>query len=55
MGWFRDFKEILQHVHWQIHDWQNVYGDETINKCRVVALRSERKTAFGSNYLIVPF
>lgn len=38
MGWFVHFKEILEHVHWQIHDWQNVYGDGTINKCRVVAL-----------------
>lgn len=38
MGWFVHFKEILEHVHWQIHDWQSVYGEETINKCRVVAL-----------------
>ena len=38
MGWFVHFKEILEHVDWQIHDWQNVYGDETINKCRVVVL-----------------
>lgn len=38
MGWFVHFKEILEHVHWQIHDWQSVYGDEAINKCRVVAL-----------------
>ena len=38
MGWFVHFKEILEHVHWQTHDWQSVYGDEAINKCRVVAL-----------------
>ena len=38
MGWFVNFKEILQHVNWQIRDWQSVFGDETINKCRVVAL-----------------
>ena len=38
MGWFVHFKEILEHVQWQIHDWQSVYGDEAINKCRVVAL-----------------
>ena len=38
MGWFVHFKEILEHVHWQIHDWQSVYGDEIINKCRVVVL-----------------
>lgn len=38
MGWFVHFKEILEHVHWQFHDWQSVYGDETINKCRIVAL-----------------
>ncbi len=38
MGWFVYFKEILEHVHWQIHDWQSVYGDGTINKCRVVVL-----------------
>ena len=38
MGWFVHFKEILEHVDWQIYDWQNVYGDETINKCRVVVL-----------------
>ena len=38
MGWFVHFKEILEHVHWQIHDRQSVYGDGTINKCRVVAL-----------------
>lgn len=38
MGWFVHFKEILEHVHWQIHDWQNVYVDEAISKCRVVAL-----------------
>lgn len=38
MGWFVHFKEILKHVHWQIHDWQSVYGDESISKCRVVAL-----------------
>ncbi|MBO2526840.1 MAG: hypothetical protein CW335_01465 [Clostridiales bacterium] len=38
MGWFVHFKEILEHLHWQIHDWQNVYGDEAIKKCRVVAL-----------------
>ena len=40
MGWFVHFKEILKHVYWQIHDWQSVYGDEAINKCRVVALVS---------------
>lgn len=38
MDWFVHFKEILQHVHWQIHDWQSVYGDEAIDNCRVVAL-----------------
>ena len=38
MGWFVHFKEILKHVYWQIYDWQSVYGDEAINKCRVVAL-----------------
>lgn len=38
MGWFVHFKEILEHVHWQIHDWQSVYKDIAINKCRVVAL-----------------
>ena len=38
MGWFVYFKEILEHVQWQIYDWQSVYGDEAINKCRVVAL-----------------
>lgn len=38
MGWFVHFKEILEHVDWQIYDWQNVYGYETINKCRVVVL-----------------
>ena len=38
MGCFVHFKDILQHVHWQIHDWQSVYGDEAINKCRVVTL-----------------
>ena len=37
-GWFVHFNEILQHIHWQIHDWQSVHGDEAINKCRVVAL-----------------
>lgn len=38
MGWFVHFKDILQHVHWQIHDWQNVYGNKAVNKCRVVAM-----------------
>lgn len=38
MGWFVHFKEILQHVHWQIHDWQNIYWDKAIDKCRVVVL-----------------
>ena len=38
MGWFVHFKEILEHVQWQIHDWQSVYGDEAIKKCRVVVL-----------------
>ena len=38
MGWFVHFKEILQHVQWQIYDWQNVYGDGTINQCRAVVL-----------------
>lgn len=38
IGWFVYFKEILEHVQWQIHDWQSVYGDEAINKCRVVVL-----------------
>lgn len=38
IGWFVHFKEILEHVQWQIRDWQNVYGDEAIKKCRVVAL-----------------
>ena len=38
MGWFVHFKEILEHVDWQIYDWQNVYGDETINRCRLVVL-----------------
>ncbi len=38
MGWFVHFKEILEHVQWQIHDWQSVYGDVAINECRVVVL-----------------
>ena len=38
MGWFVHFKEILEHVYWQIHDWQSGYEDEAINKYRVVAL-----------------
>ena len=38
MGWFVHFKEILEHVDWQIYDWQNVYRDKAISKCRVVVL-----------------
>jgi len=38
MGWFVHFKEILEHVQWQIHDWQNVHGDEMSDKYRVVVL-----------------
>lgn len=38
MGWFVHFKEILEHVYWQIYDWQNIYGSEVYDKCRVVVL-----------------
>lgn len=38
MGWVVHFKEILEHIYWQIHDWRNIYRDETINNCRVILL-----------------
>lgn len=27
-GWFKDFKDILEHVDWQIYDWESDYNNK---------------------------
>ncbi len=35
-GWFKYFKKIIEHVNWQLYEWQDVNHLEEVDKVRLV-------------------
>lgn len=38
-GWFKYFKEIIEHVSWQLYEWKDVNMFKTIDDVRIIVFR----------------